>query len=123
MIPADIKTQFELYRTGKITLEQYHTAITPTGRKIEAPAQTMTLPFFDAAKNQADKILSLLQDGLPHSTDEISKRVYGADHAGTTRIGARIFDLRKRGYDILGFADKDNRSLFYYQLKQKWYAE
>lgn len=123
MQPAEIRKNFQLYQTGEISLSEYTRKISPPGREFAPVPQTVSLPFVDNAKNQADRILNLLQDHFAHSTDDISKKIYGADHAGTTRIGARIFDLRKRGYDIDGFPDKDNRALYYYQLKEKWYAK
>ncbi len=138
MTLAEIRKNFQLYQSGDIPLSEYTRRITPAGRTIEPPSQTVQLPFFDATKNQREKLLSLLQDGLPHSTPEIMKKVYGDDHCGLARIGARINDLVKEGYVFVdengielkekrrGWADKNDRSVYWYRLKefrQKWYAK
>lgn len=65
---------------------------------------------------QAEALLILLSDGEPHSTYEITRVVYGLDHAGVCRISARIKELRDRGNDIIGFKDKENRQKYWYQL-------
>lgn len=69
-------------------------------------------------ESQTQKLLSLLQDGLPHRTDEILLKVYGSEHLGLARIGARCFDLRKKGYVITGWRDEKNSSLYWYQMIQ-----
>lgn len=66
--------------------------------------------------SQADKLLALLSDGLPHRTDEIAELVYGGSHLGLSRIGARVYDLKKKRYDINGWKDKETPSLYWYQL-------
>lgn len=67
--------------------------------------------------SQAESLLNLLSDGKPHSTFEITRIVYGLDHAGVCRISARIKELRDRGFDIDGFKDKENKARYWYQLK------
>lgn len=66
--------------------------------------------------SQTLKLLNLLQDGRPHRTDEIMAKVYGNDHLGLARVGARIWDLKKKGNDIRGWKDENNHALYYYQL-------
>lgn len=67
-------------------------------------------------KSQATKLLELLSDGKPHSTVEICEKVYGAQHLGLSRVGARIYDLRKRGHEIRGWKDKENPAIYWYWL-------
>lgn len=67
--------------------------------------------------SQTESLLNLLSDGQPHSTYEITREVYGLDHAGVCRISARIKDLRNRGFEIDGFRDKENAQRYWYQLK------
>ena len=58
--------------------------------------------------SQSDRLYDLLSDGKEHSTIEIMKVIYGADHLGLSRIGARIDDIKhgrwsgKREVKILG---------------------
>lgn len=67
--------------------------------------------------SQINLLYDLLDDGLPHRTDEIMKVVYGADHLGLARVSARIFDLKKRmNVQIKSWADPEHPSLTYYQL-------
>ncbi len=67
--------------------------------------------------SQADRLLKLLSDGQPHSTIEILARVYGTGHSGVARIGARIADLKARGYDIPdAVRDKENPTVFWYRM-------
>ena len=58
----------------------------------------------------------LLRDARPHRTDEILAIVYGSEHAGIARIGARISDVKKKhNVKIKGYKDKQNPSLYWYQ--------
>lgn len=66
-------------------------------------------------KSQTERLYELLKDGQPHRTDEILEKVYGSEHLGIARIGARVADLREK-YEIVGYKDKDNRSLYFYRL-------
>ncbi|MGB8006423.1 MAG: hypothetical protein WCF48_04785 [Terriglobales bacterium] len=65
---------------------------------------------------QTDKLFQLLKDGKPHRTDEILREVYGSEHLGIARIGARINDLKKLGHQIIGYHDTQNRKLYVYKL-------
>jgi hypothetical protein len=65
---------------------------------------------------QTDRLLELLKDYKPHRTDEILREVYGSEHMGIARIGARINDLKKRGHNIFGYHDPTNRKLYVYKL-------
>jgi len=69
--------------------------------------------------SQINRLYNLLSDGLPHRTDQILKEVYGSEHLGIARVGARIYDLRKKGLDIRGWEDKEKPTLYYYQLEKK----
>lgn len=66
--------------------------------------------------SQASRLLELLEDGKPHRTDEILKKVYHWEHAGIARIGARIWDLKQKGFPIQGKKDEDKPSLYWYRL-------
>lgn len=68
-------------------------------------------------KSQTEKLYELLSDGLPHRTDEIMEKIYGGSHLGLARVGARIYDIKKK-YDvsIQGWKDKDNEALYWYQI-------
>ncbi len=67
--------------------------------------------------SQADKLYELLKDYRPHRTDEILRVVYGSEHAGIARIGARIADVKsKHGVEIHGWKDPERLSLYWYQL-------
>lgn len=66
--------------------------------------------------SQRLELLKLLEDGQPHRTDEIVRGVYGP-HCALARVGARINDLRKDGFNIIGWHDQENRKLYWYQLK------
>lgn len=68
--------------------------------------------------SQIEKLYNLLKDGRPHRTDEIMSIVYGGDHLGLARVGARIWDLKKKGYEINGRKDKENMTLYWYQLEK-----
>jgi len=68
--------------------------------------------------SQANKILQLLLDGQPHRSDEITRHVFGTDDVqkvGLFRLGARIHDLKQKGYKIIGYKDK-NPQLYWYQI-------
>ena len=65
---------------------------------------------------QTDLLLKLLSDGMPHSTAEICRDVYGADHLGCARIGARIFELRRKGHRISGHKSKENAAIYVYRM-------
>ena len=63
-------------------------------------------------KSQTQRLLELLSDGEPHRSDEILEKVYGGSHLGIARISARIYDLKQKGYDIVGFKDKHKLDQF-----------
>ena len=66
--------------------------------------------------SQKEKLYNLLKDGNPHRTDEIVAKVYGGEHLGLARVGARIWDLKRDGYEIKGEKDKQQPTLYYYQM-------
>jgi hypothetical protein len=71
---------------------------------------------------QTQKLYDLLKDGLPHRADEILRVVYGSEHQGIARIGARIADLKAGNWpglfkcNIAGYKDQDNQALYFYRL-------
>jgi hypothetical protein len=65
---------------------------------------------------QAERLLALLKEGRPVRTDEILLKVYGSEHMGIARIGARIADLKNLGHNITGHHDPRNRKLYVYKL-------
>jgi tetrahydromethanopterin S-methyltransferase subunit D len=65
---------------------------------------------------QTERLLELLKDHQPHRTDEILLKVYGSQHMGIARIGARIADLKNLGHTITGYHDPRNRKLYIYKL-------
>lgn len=68
--------------------------------------------------SQSSRLYELLSDGQPHRTDEICAKVYGDEHLGLARVGARIWDLKKgKNLVIEGWKDKDNHALYWYQMK------
>jgi hypothetical protein len=52
----------------------------------------------------------------PHNTVEILREVYGSEHLGIARIGARINDLKKLGHNIVAYHDPQNRKPYVYKL-------
>lgn len=68
-------------------------------------------------QSQTDKLYQLLKDGQPHRTDEIQAVVYGSEHLGLARAGARVFDVkRKYNVEIKGWHDTDNPALYWYHI-------
>jgi hypothetical protein len=65
---------------------------------------------------QTERLLQLLKDYHPHRTDEILREVYGSEHLGIARVGARIADLKKLSHHIIGYHDPQNRKLYVYKL-------
>jgi hypothetical protein len=51
-------------------------------------------------KSQVQKLHELLMDNKWHNTIEILESVYGIEHSGIARIGARVHDLKNLGYEI-----------------------
>lgn len=69
-------------------------------------------------QSQATRLYELLKDGRPVRTDEIMFRIYGNDHLGLARVGARIWDIKKKyGVEVKGWKDEENLSLYWYQLE------
>jgi hypothetical protein len=75
--------------------------------------------------SQADNLYKLLSDYRPHRTDEILRVVYGSQHLGIARIGARVADLKKGRHsrkakcDITGWRDKEVQGLYWYRMAGK----
>jgi hypothetical protein len=51
-------------------------------------------------KSQVQKLHELLMDNKWHNTVEILESVYGIEHSGIARVGARVHDLKNLGYEI-----------------------
>lgn len=67
--------------------------------------------------SQLDRLYDLLDDGLPHRTDEIMAVVYGSEHLGLARCAARIYDLKKRmEVMVRSWPDPERKSLTWYQM-------
>ena len=67
--------------------------------------------------SQTDRLYNLLRSGQPYRTDMILSEVYGSEHLGIARIGARIADIKKKyGVKIKGFKDETTPSLYWYQI-------
>ncbi len=61
-----------------------------------------------------------LQDKKPHSNFELVGEVYHFKGPSIARLGARIFDLkRKYGLDIQGWKDTSDPRKYWYQLNKK----
>lgn len=67
--------------------------------------------------SQTKKLLELLQDGNWHSTPEILEKVYGNEHLGIARIGARVYDISKHGHKIE--SRKKDKTIWEYRLPKK----
>lgn len=68
--------------------------------------------------SQKDKLIELLSDGKAHRTDQIMRVVYGGDHLGLARVGARIYDIKQvKKVEIESWPDADNRALHWYRMK------
>jgi hypothetical protein len=75
----------------------------------------------DKKPSQAELLYKLLADGLAHRTDQIQALVYGGNHLGLARVGARIWDIKKKhNVEIKGWKDKENPSLYWYQIVLKF---
>lgn len=69
---------------------------------------------------QVTKLYELFSNGLPHRTDEILRVVYGGDRLGLARVAARVYDVKKKyNVDIQGWPDKENPTLYWYQMRSK----
>ena len=76
------------------------------------------------SKSQVAKLYELLNQNRPIRTDEIQDFVYGSDHLGLARVGARIWDIKKKfGIRIEGWKDKNNPSLYWYALIDNRWAD
>ncbi len=67
-------------------------------------------------KSQTDRLLDLLNDGQWHSTPDILAAVYGSEHLGIARIGARVKDLKDRGFEIESRRDDMHKTVWHYRL-------
>jgi len=76
--------------------------------------------------SQIKRILEILLDKKPHSSFELVKRAYGSHGPSLARLGARIWDIKQKGYEIIGWHDPDDPKKYWYQLiaaKQAYKAE
>lgn len=75
----------------------------------------------DKKPSQADLLFNLLRDEQPHDTREIMAKVYGNDHLGLARVGARVWDVKNKpekygDVEFKGWHDKENASIYWYQM-------
>jgi hypothetical protein len=78
--------------------------------------------------SQTQKLQELLSDNRPHSTIEIMEYVYGNDHLGLARVGARVYDLtHKHAFRVVGWHDSENPAIYWYAHIpfewNEWYDE
>lgn len=80
---------------------------------------TATPSVLAPGKTQTDRLFNVLSDGYPHRTDEILRKVYGSDHLGIARIGARVADLKQKGYVIPDAKPDPNKpTLYWYRMER-----
>lgn len=69
--------------------------------------------------SQTEKLYELLKDGQEHSTIEIMEKVYGGSHLGLARVGARIYDIKKKyGVRIEGRTNTVNPTIYHYRMSK-----
>lgn len=66
--------------------------------------------------SQIERLLEVLKDKQPHSNFGIMERMYPQGKQGLFRLGARIWDLKGKGYEIEAWHDKENSTKYWYQL-------
>lgn len=70
--------------------------------------------------SQNEKVYQILRDGHPHSTYEITAKMFNTidtTKIGMWRLGARIADNIKRGHAIKGFWGEENgKRVYFYQM-------
>ena len=74
----------------------------------------------EEAMSQTEIIRRVLIDGRPHSAYELARIIARRKYGGARiehgiRIGARIWDLRRKGLAISGWHDEENPRKFWYQ--------
>ena len=63
--------------------------------------------------SQLERLHELMSDGRPHSTYEIVEKVYDMDTTTIARVGARIYDMKRRFNAIVdSWQDKENRKMW-----------
>ena len=67
--------------------------------------------------SQTELLYNLLNDGKGHSTLEILERVYGNDHLAIARIGARVWDIKKKyGIEIECKRHQEKKTVWIYKI-------
>lgn len=66
--------------------------------------------------SQVNRLLQILEDGKPHSSFDLAREIYNSDGPSLARLGARVWDVKKKGYAIRSWKDKDNPKKHWYQL-------
>lgn len=66
--------------------------------------------------SQAEKLLEILSDGERHTVPELIRRVYGLGNPSSARLAARVYDLRRRGYEIESDETK-RKTIWFYRMK------
>jgi hypothetical protein len=70
--------------------------------------------------SQSQLILECLSDGQVHPVTEITRRCYKMRMPTIARLGARIYDLRKQGHEILTLPWRSNIVSYQLIIKTKW---
>lgn len=64
--------------------------------------------------SQVNRLLDELRDGSWHSNFDLIRFVYNRRGPSSARLAARIYDLKKRGHQIKGKRDQENRKKYWY---------
>ena len=73
--------------------------------------------------SQVSRLKELLEQKGAVRTDEILRVIYGGEHKGLARPGARIDDLKRMGYRIVGWHDKEIKTLYWYAIIDSRWAD
>lgn len=108
-----VKSLWNEYRSGKITLEEYN-------RRLNVPAEDRPgvggkgYPPLVAGRGTAtDRVLEMLLDGQWHTASDIERVAQSGKTGGATRAAAKVRYLRQRGYSI---QERDARPRREYRL-------
>jgi hypothetical protein len=113
------REQFDqLVKLGvQVEAEPQNAPLESASAAIDTVSQFTTHDDEVAGRTQKQKLLEVLKDGAWHPTTEILGKVYGLDHSGIARIGARIHDLKEDGHRIESEKLKD--SVWQYRLVEQ----
>lgn len=106
MAPGEIARKYTKKLLNKeITPQQYDYLISLGKKEKEVVKESESVDVIEAmaedtGKSQKEKLFALLSDYEWHDTVQILERVYGGDHLGLARVGARIHDIKNDGYEV-----------------------